>query len=161
MGPLAEQLCRGHEMSETPCGNRTPYETLIELDAAVLMFGTTMNTHTLFHTAEHFAKCPYLYKPEPLELKVLDDLGNERAVLTWKHDMSVKRRFAETETVLAQNNLLRRAKLGCGTLLFLPSCRRVHEFCLEHLAKDRFYLVARKYAPQVKAKYAISEEAVG
>jgi aminoglycoside 3-N-acetyltransferase len=157
-GPKAAELCRGHELCQTPCGPGTPYERLVESDAAVLMFGVTMNTYTLFHTAEDAAGCPYLYEPQPYDLVALDGEGHEHAVRMYRQDMSVRRRFAAMDRVLERAGLLRRGSLGHGELLFIPSARRVHEFMLARLAEDPFFLVDRDYLQNAGGRWSLSLE---
>ena len=154
-GPLAAELCRGHELCQTPCGPGTPYERLVEGDAAVLMFGVTMNTYTFFHTAEDAAGCPYLYEPEPYDLVALDREGHPHQVRMYRQDMSVRRRFAAMDRVLERAGLLRRGSLGHGELLFIPSARTVHEFLLARLAEDPFFLVDRDYLQTSGGRWSV------
>jgi aminoglycoside 3-N-acetyltransferase len=144
-GPGAAELCGGHERCATPCGRGTPYERLVERDAAVLMFGAAMDAYTLFHTAEDAADCPYLYEPEPYDLRALDHRGVEHRVPMYRQNMRVKRRFAVMEGVLAAEGLLRVQRQGLGKLLFIPSARAVHAFLLHKMARDPYYLVAYDY----------------
>ena len=153
--PEAENLCRGHELCNTPCGRGTPYERLVEGEAAVLMFGCTMLNYTLFHTAEDAALCPYLYEAEPYDLRALDYDGNLHRVRMYRmpHDeepdrkrkISVRRRFKSMDVILEQAQLLRRQPLGQGELLFIPSARATHEFLLARLHEDPFFLVDREF----------------
>jgi aminoglycoside 3-N-acetyltransferase len=154
-GPEAKNLCRGHELCNTPCGSGTPYERLVERDIAVLMFGVTMHNYTLFHTAEDAAHCPYLYEAEPYDLRALDLEGNLHRVRMYRmphdteadreRDISVRRRFKSMDVILEQAQLLRRQSLGHGELLFIPSARATHEFLLARLHEDPFFLVDRDF----------------
>ena len=154
-GPEAEELCRGHELCQTPCGPGTPYERLAQGDAAVLMFGVTMNTYTLFHTAEDAAGCPYLYEPAPYDLVALDREGHPHDVRMYRQDMSVRRRFAAMDRVLERAGLLRRGLLGHGELLFIPSARLTHEFLLARLTEDPFFLVDRDYLQTAGGRWSV------
>jgi len=142
IGPRAAMLCEAHERCDTPCGPGTPYTKLIALDAGVLMFGATMNTYTFFHTAEDAAGCPYLYYAEPVVLRALDYEGRLHTFRMRRQDMSIDRRFEAMDTILEAEGLLRRAVLGRGELLYLPSSRQVHEFLVDQLAKDPYYLLS-------------------
>jgi aminoglycoside 3-N-acetyltransferase len=144
-GPSGAEICEGHERCNTPCGQGTPYERLVERDTSVLMFGATMDSYTLFHTAEDAAGCPYLYEPSPYDLRVLDARGAERQVTMFRQNMKVARCFEAMEGVLAAEGLLRVRRLGMGKLLFLPSAGAVHSFLLDKLTRDPCYLVARHH----------------
>lgn len=144
-GPGAQDLCGGHELIDTPCGKGSPYAKLVERDASVLMFGVTVNAYTLFHTAEDAAGCPYLYFPEQWRLRARDYDGNVHQINMRRQDMTVTRRFAKMDVVLEREGLLRRTRLGRGELLFIPSSRNVHEFLLDQMKRDPYYLVAEDY----------------
>ena len=148
-GPNAEQLCANHEFFETPCGAGTPYRRIAEGNASVLMFGATMDSYTLFHTAEDAAQSPYLYVPEQVTLRTRAADGTVKSVQMWKQDMGVARRFEATVDWLAEQGLLVRRKLGLSELLFIPSARAVHETMVTTLQRDPLFLVDEKARPEV------------
>jgi aminoglycoside 3-N-acetyltransferase len=141
-GPSAQQFIDRHESCETPCGKGTPYERLIEQDGSVLMFGATLDSYTLFHTAEDAAKVPYLYLPKQLVLRSKDRKGEVKEIPTWRQDMGVTRRFGEMDVWLEEQKLLMRRKLGMGELLYIPHAAAVHERIVKELKSDPLLLVA-------------------
>jgi aminoglycoside 3-N-acetyltransferase len=151
-GPGAEDLCRDHELRETPCGDGTPYLRIAEGNSSVLMFGATMDSYTLFHTAEDSADAPYLYYPEQVTLRTLAAEGVVRDVQMWRQDMSVARRFEATADWLADQGLLVRRKLGLGELLFIPSARALHERVVDTMRRDPLFLVDEKARAQVSSR---------
>lgn len=153
-GSASEEFLAGHVECDTPCGNATPYERLVQRDTSVLMFGATMDTYTLFHTAEDAASCPYLYCSQPYTLRAFDYDGELHVIKMRRQDMSVPRRFEAMGGVLEGEGLLRRTRLGRGTLLFIESSRAVHEFVVDKLRHDPFYLVAENRRESVRQKCA-------
>lgn len=143
LGPMAPNLTADHETCDTPCGKGTPYEKMITADFAVLMLGANLNSYTFFHTAEHAAGVPYLYFPEPYDLRVLDGSNREVAIKMLRQDMTVRRRFAAMDHELGSADLLRRARLGAGEILCIPNSLRTHEFLVETLRRDPYHLVNR------------------
>lgn len=143
-GPHAEELCRGHELCETPCGPGTPYLRIAEGNSSVLMFGAAMDSYTLYHTAEDAADVPYLYLPEQVTLRTRTADGEVRPIQMWRQDMGVARRFEATADWLADEGLLVRRKLGLGELLFIPSARALHERVVETMRRDPLFLVDEK-----------------
>ena len=143
-GPGAEDLCRDHELRETPCGAGTPYLRIAEGNSSVLMFGATMESYTLYHTAEDAGDVGYLYQPEQVTLRTrrADDVIT--SVQMWKQDMSIARRFAATSDWLVEQGLLIRRKLGLGELLFIPDARALHERVVAELRRDSLFLVDEK-----------------
>src|SRR5687767_5514047 len=140
-GPGAEDLCRDHELRETPCGPGTPYLRIAEGNSSVLMFGATMDSYTLYHTAEDAADVPYLYMPEQVTLRSKGHDGIVRAIRMWRQDMGVPRRFAATVDWLADDGLLIRRKLGLGELLYIPSAPALHEAVVKKMRQDPLFLV--------------------
>lgn len=142
IGPNSDRFCIDHERRETPCGEQTPYEQMATSNSSVLMFGATMDSYTLFHTAEDAAKVSYLYKPEKLTLKSKMKDGSILDVPSWRQDMDVPRRFEEMADWLEQEKLLKRLTLGRGELLFIPRADLVHERVVKDLRRDPLLLVA-------------------
>ena len=143
-GPLAAELCTGHEYCDTPCGEGTPYRRMADGDSSVLMFGATMDSYTLFHTVEDAAQLAYLYYPRQVTLRSRSADGSIRSLSMWRQDMSVTRRFEETTTWLEEQQLLVRRKLGLGELLFVPSARTLQERVLVELRRDPLFLVSER-----------------
>ena len=148
-GPEAEELLRNHESCETPCGAGTPYMQIAEGNSSVLMFGATMDSYTLFHTAEDAAAVSYLYMPEQVTLRTKSSDGSVRSIQMWRQDMRVPRRFAETVEWLSDQGLLIRRKLGLSELLFIPSARALHETMVKTLQHDPLFLVAEAARPEL------------
>lgn len=148
-GPAAEALIAGHEACETPCGAGTPYLRIAEGNSSVLMFGATMDSYTLYHTAEDAADVPYLYAPEQVTLRSKGRDGIVRPIRMWKQDMSVARRFEATADWLADEGLLLRRKLGLSELLFIPDAGALHEAVVSKLRQDPLFLVDESARPEV------------
>lgn len=152
-GLEAEELCRDHELRETPCGAGTPYLRIAEGNSSVLMFGATMDKYTLYHTAEDSAEVPYLYMPEQFTLRTRAADGEVKSIQTWRQDMGVARRFEATADWLADQGLLVRRKLGLGELLYIPSARALHETMVKTMRRDPLFLVDEKARAEVSARF--------
>ena len=141
IGPDSEEICWGHENCSTPCGFGTPYDRLIKKNCSVLMFGVSMKTYTLFYTAMAAAELPYLYEPEPYELRVKDRVGAGKIVMMWRQNIKIPNRFALMDNWLEQRGLLIRQKLGMGELLFIPRAGDVHRLIVKELQDNPLFLV--------------------
>ena len=108
----------------------------------MLMFGATLDSYTLFHTAEDAVKVPYLYLPKQLVLRSKDRKGEVKKIPTWRQDMGVTRRFGEMDVWLEEQKLLMQRKLGMGELLYIPHAAAVHERIVKELKSDPLLLVA-------------------
>lgn len=151
-GALAEQLCAGHELCDTPCGPGTPYQRIIEGDSSVLMFGATMESYTLLHTTEDAAQLGYLYYPNRVTLRTRSPDGRIRSVPMWRQDMSIARGFAARTKWMEEQRVLVRRRLGSGELLFVPSARALHERVITELRRDPLFLVNEKSRPEASRR---------
>jgi aminoglycoside 3-N-acetyltransferase len=142
-GPLAEKLVAGHDSCETPCGTGTPYERLVNWHAGVLMFGVTLNSYTLFHTAEDAAHVPYLYERDPFDLQISAPEKERKIVRIKRQNMHLRRRFAELDAWFEQQGLLQRRNLGRGEIIFIKDCGKAHTALVNKLASDPFFLIER------------------
>ncbi len=154
-GRAREDLCRGHELCDTPCGTGTPYERLVDRDCSVVMFGTTMDSYTLFHTAEHETQVPYLYETTPCTLRYVDMAGTVRSLIMWKHDMQIARRFAAMDSWLEEHGLLFKSRLGRGELLIIPRAGDLHLRLVKELRRDPLFLVADTARKDVAGRFQL------
>jgi len=149
VGGGAAALVAGHERCDTPCGPGTPYLKLVEQDAGVLMFGVSLNTYTLFHTAEDAAGVGYLYEPSPCVLKVRESGGCVRDFPMRRQDMKVVRRFAAMDAWFEARGLLHRRRCGRGEILWLPHVAAVHEAVTNALRADPRLLLEAAAQPSL------------
>jgi len=81
-GPLAEELLRDHEKSETPFGDATPYARLGPFGGKVLLLNC--NANSLLHRTQEEIDWPNHYRKERFELQVVAPEG-VRSVRTAAH----------------------------------------------------------------------------
>ncbi|HEY3581805.1 MAG TPA: AAC(3) family N-acetyltransferase [Pyrinomonadaceae bacterium] len=151
-GPDAERFLAGHENFETPCGEGTPYSQIAHGNSSVLMFGATMESYTLFHTAEDEAEVGYLYAPEQVTLRTKEKDGSVRSILMWRQDMSIARCFAARTDWAVDQDLVIRRKLGLSELLFIPDARALHAKMVQKLREDPLFLVDEKGRPEAQRR---------
>ena len=151
-GADAQKLLAGHENFATPCGVGTPYHQIAQGNSSLLMFGATMDSYTLFHTAEDEAQVGYLYVPAQVTLRTKEPDGSVRSLQMWRQDMSITRRFEETTDWLAERKLLVRRKLGLGELLFIPNAQALHDTMVKTLRNDPMFLVDEKAREEARRR---------
>jgi aminoglycoside N3'-acetyltransferase len=86
LGPLAEELLRDHEKSETPFGDGTPYAGLLRHGGKVLLLQT--NGNSVLHRMEEEMGWPHLFRDERYELQVQTPDG-VRIVRTAVHERGI------------------------------------------------------------------------
>lgn len=139
-GPLAEELTADHWKSDTACGRRTPYQRLLDRQASVLMFGVSLHSYTLYHTAEDAADSPFAYEANTIDqLRVIDEDGKVQ-ICPSKRQSRAPRRFAETGEKLVCLGMVRKVPLGRNHLYFVPNCKLIHEYLVEKLLVYPDYL---------------------
>lgn len=143
LGPDAKLTCDGHELCATPCGDGTPYSRLVQRDCSVLMFGATMESYTLFHTAEDDGQLRYLYETKHYKLQYRTGEGAVGQLCSRRHNMGIMRRFGQLDSWLEQRGILRRASCGLGQLLYIPHSLKLHQVLLKEFQEDPHFLLSK------------------
>ena len=90
IGPKAEQITMGHDLSAFPYDESSPYYKLASLDAKIIGLGVWTYNLSFVHCVEdtmreRFPFCPH--DPELFSAICKDQEGVERKVLTFAHDL--------------------------------------------------------------------------
>jgi len=140
-GPLAHWLVAGHEQSETPCGEGTPYARVMDHGGQVLLLGVNFHVNTTFHGMEAMASVPYLLQDEPRTFTLIDAAGQSRSLPIVCHQPRIPRRFTDKEDELVREGIARRGKIGPATSL-LAEAGPMRDFVVAKLLDDPDYLLA-------------------
>jgi aminoglycoside 3-N-acetyltransferase len=139
-GPLAAELCAGHYQQDAPCGARSPFSRLLELNASVLLIGVNFSAYTLYHTAEDESDSDFAYERGTIDwLRVVDEAGVPRDCLSRRQARN-PRRFALAGDLLEVQGLAKRVALGHGFLRYVPDSAKVHDFLLQRLRRSPDFL---------------------
>jgi aminoglycoside 3-N-acetyltransferase len=112
IGPRAEEMLAGHELSPTPCGPETPYGRLVEADGWVVLLGVGLECVTLFHHVEEVAGVPYHMQPAPVRATVVDYDASSRTIRLGIHLYGAARDFAGLEPELRRRGILVSTHVG-------------------------------------------------
>jgi len=94
-GARADSMTEGHETAATPCGERSPYHRLLDVDGKILLLGTDISALTFFHALEEILEKelpvqPFTAEQYRLRTKMADD--SVRTVSTRLFEPAVSRR---------------------------------------------------------------------
>jgi aminoglycoside 3-N-acetyltransferase len=139
-GRLAAWLTEGHEDSETPFDERSPYHRLLEQNAKVLSIGR-FNSLPLRHLADHLCQdiIPYpIYCSDPIPVALVrrDNTTVERRMRTHNKDLRCNHEIAFRE--MRREGLVSTARAGRVPMVlvtlrtFVDSYRR---YCLAGLIR--------------------------
>jgi len=142
IGPEAEQLLKGHEECETPCGECSPYVRLARLGGYILFLGVTLDSNTTFHAAEELAEVRYHLQPEPVRSRIILPHG-EKVVEGRIHAYGTPRAFGDMEEKLHAEGILVRGKIGRATVR-LVKANEMLDYTVKLLKKDELALIRRK-----------------
>ncbi len=147
VGEAADELTRDHHLDRTPCGERSPWGRLAQLDATVVMLDVGMDSCTLVHHLEeaHAANRYLRDDEERYRCTALD--GSEHWVVTRRH-RKLQRNFWKFETLLRAQGLVRDAELG-GVAAFAFPAKSLVALGMEHMRADPYGSLA---APGERAK---------
>jgi len=126
IGPWAEELIRDHECCLTPCGADSPYGKLLLAGGRVLFIGVGLESNTSYHTIEAMAAASYLLMDEPDVFTIVDEQGQDRQRIIWRHRAKIPRRFAELEGELISNHVVLSGLIGKTRCLLLDGTRFIN-----------------------------------
>lgn len=141
IGRLAREITEGHENSLTPCGEGTPFLKIPNLNGKILFLGVTLDSNTTFHAVEELSKLYYHLQPEPTICKI-DINGRKIERKFYLHAYGTPRSFGEKERDLLEAGIARVGYIGRARSI-LVDARKMVEFTLDKLEKDRLYLVKK------------------
>lgn len=135
IGPRAEEMLVGHELSPIPCGPHTPYGRLVQAEGWVVLLGVGLECLTLLHHVEEVAGLPYHMQPEPVRATVVDYDGSSRAVWVGIHRYGAARDFPRLEPELRRRGILRSTRVGAALVRALKA-RPLVQYALELVRRD-------------------------
>jgi amino acid adenylation domain-containing protein len=123
-GPDAEWIISDHEKTMHSCGEGSPFEKILQLNAKAIFFDVPFGKMTFFHFLEdRFRDCSpiKLYDDEPLECTVIDSSGNEIGVKTYASstEARVNRSVRTIKRELKKRNLMKTDKIGSTKLILV------------------------------------------
>ena len=87
VGPGAADIVCDHHLDHTPCGERSPFRKLRDLEGQVLFLGCGMSPNTSMHGVEELSEPPYLFSGEVAYQVILGD-GEKREVVCRRHNFA-------------------------------------------------------------------------
>ncbi len=139
IGKYAEYVTREHIDSSTPCGEKSPYMKLVELDGKVVFIGVTLKSCTLLHSVEELAKCPYHLQPNSVTAKIIDADGNIIEKTLYIHKWGTQRDFEKLEPIFLNAGIMKIGKVGNAEIRILQAKPAV-ELTLNLLKKNPYVL---------------------
>jgi len=143
IGPLVDDVIKGHEDSLTPCGKGSPYFKIAEQEGYILFLGVDLRSNTTIHTVEELAEVPYHLQKEKTECTIIDYDGNVIKRQLYLHDWGTPRYFQKIEEPLESLKILTKTKCGNATIRIVKSMPMI-EWLYEILKKDPDYLIKEK-----------------
>ncbi len=137
-GKKAEEFTSGHDVSETNCGEGTPYTKLRDMGGKILMLGVDMNRNTTLHSIEDIMDSYYLENrtvPAPVYMK-----DYEGKTMTMRKFPPGHRDFLKFTSVLRRNGALIEGIAGNARMLLID-VKKMFELGEKMLEKDPDYFL--------------------
>ncbi|MFO7958594.1 MAG: AAC(3) family N-acetyltransferase [Candidatus Brocadiia bacterium] len=151
IGPLADELTRGHETQITPCGSRSPYQRLIERGGKIVFLGVTLFVNTTFHALEETACVPWLFDRFEI-LYVVDYEGVRRKVPSRRHADGLRRDYEGLEPLLEREGALAKGQIGDATVRVMDAARMAGVL-LPRMAENPFLTLGEEFAKRERKRY--------
>lgn len=117
IGPATEELLRDHHLDSTPCGSCSPFRTMIDRGAKILMLGCGLRPNTTMHALEEYVEPPYLFGP-PRDCTITDADGHTYTKTYRPHGFGPYRQRYDRVADLPDTSFLRVGRvLGAETFL--------------------------------------------
>jgi len=137
-GIHAEELTKGHELSDTACGLHTPFAALVRLDAKIILLGVDLNRNTLLHAAEEAAHAKYLVEYIEVPAPVYDRSGKTKLRIygfPFGH-----REFIKFTSVLRNCGILKEGCIGHAQLKIMRA-KGTFDAALRMMEEDPAYFL--------------------
>jgi len=76
VGPAVKELFSGHQNDSTPCGQFSPFNKILNIDAKIVMLGCSLMANTTMHAIEELIVPPYLFG-DFREYEITTDAGEK------------------------------------------------------------------------------------
>lgn len=141
IGPHAPMLCR--RPHRTGFGPDSPFKTMVEMDARILLLGVNYSCCTMFHMLEAENRVPYRFLEARPATVVIDGQRNENAC-AWEHTRKegVKNDFMTFGRLLEAHGFVRQARVGSAHLRRF-NARELYKLGMAEMEKDILFLVAK------------------
>lgn len=141
LGAQAELICR--RPYRTGFGPDSPFKTLVDENARILLMGVSYNNCTLFHLLEAEAQVPYRFLEERKAVTIIDGVRDENGG-AWEYTRlpEVGNDFLPLGQELERRGLVRRSTIGNSEQrLFRASA--VYEVGMALMAENPLYLLSK------------------
>jgi aminoglycoside 3-N-acetyltransferase len=139
-GPLAQRLLADHHLDRTPCGPRSAFSRLRDVDGDILFIGCGLAPNTSMHAIEELVEPPYLFGDEIPYRVVLAD-GRSVDALGRRHGFRGWMQRYERVAPLLGGALAEGSVLAARA--HLVRCRPLWDAALAALRADAFAFVER------------------
>ncbi len=138
-GKHAEFLCR--RPYRTGFGKDSPFRTLLEIDAEILLVGVSYNVCTFFHLLEVEADVPYRF-PEERKAKIIID-GREEYGSAWEYTRmeGAKNDFSSLGVLLERAGVVSTGNIGESPQKLFRA-REAYEIGMKKLEEDVLFLLS-------------------
>lgn len=142
IGPMAELICRTPH--RTGFGPDSPFKTLVEMDARVLLMGVTYNSCTLFHLFEAEARVPYRFVESRRATVIIDGIADPDGE-AWEYTRmdGVANDFLVLGRELEERGLVKIARIGESEQRLFRAAD-AYSVGMAKMANDPLYLVTEE-----------------
>lgn len=134
-------ITKGHELSQSPCDENSPYYKNCIKNGQILFIGVAQESNTTIHMCEELAKVKYHLHKEITTSNVTDYEGKNILVSNFLHDWEKPETdFNKLDEPLSKNKVLKLGKLGDSTVRLIDAALML-EFTVSLLKRNPSFLL--------------------
>ncbi len=143
IGANITKLIETHHKDITPCGKKSPYYKLGELNGYILLLGVGFDVSTTFHTVEELAAVNYHLQKEITDCVVIKEDDSQIIVSNYLHSYSgPERNFPIMEEIFKEKGIMKYTQIGKALIRMFPTKESI-EITLDFLKNDPLFLTKK------------------
>ncbi len=141
IGRASDDMLRDHHLDSTPCGPHSPFRTMIDRRAKIVMLGCGLRPNTTMHALEEYVEPPYLLGPP--RLYTITDADGHTCTKTYRpHGFGQWRQRYDRVADLPDTSFLRAGRV-LDAQTFILDAIGLRSAVLAKLREDPLFFVER------------------
>ena len=141
IGAKKYEITKGHELSYSPCDDKSPYYKNAIMGGFILFIGVAQESNTSIHMCEELAQVPYHLQKEVTHMIATGYDGEKTVVKNRLHDWEKPETdFNKLDELYKTNTIMKIGKIGKSTTRLVNAASML-DFTVDLLRKEPLFLL--------------------